>query len=616
MVKTQKKQSSSCPSSSSCGVGRNFFKVFLPSHSSKTLKIPSTFIKDLNGALPEKIILKDSLRRLSHIEVKKVDNDFFFQNGWQDFAKNNSLVLGEFLVFRYNGNSIFDVKIYDHSGCQKDETLACKAINKSTCFIKEEEDNEEREAIISKPISDSKKKCSKAVKKSGQSGYGCTQRKGMDVVSKAFGYDKAKPKFTSFQDPKRPSEVPYCQGFEDKAFCHNALTEWDKRNMAVWLDSFTRETAEQLVIERVGDVPTSNRNIMVQPKKRSPYKFGKRTSGYFGVTRHKKTGKYEAEVWDNSTACEGSKRKGGKREGKQIYLGTYETEVKAAQIHDLGSLKYGGSSNETRLNFPISNYEKELVDMRSMSLEEYVKSLRRLSDCFTRGRSIYRGVSRRMRGNKIEKKWQARIVRFSGDQGIHLGTFDTEEEAAKAYDVTAIKLRGMNAITNFDICNYFKEARRGGNACAYDSKLRGFKEESNFPNWDHQGRPYIPSPLQRVVGLLATSQVPGSYRGSSGLPPPAAVHTSSHYHPLQVQRGPLGAGGQEVGGATNIWFKPTQSIQAASPPPHTQPPFSVSQLQILISNNINSHGSSQRGSNKDRGALPRTRASSLVILYP
>ncbi|KAF9598078.1 hypothetical protein IFM89_024112 [Coptis chinensis] len=188
--------------------------------------------------------------------------------------------------------------------------------------------------------------------------------------------------------------------------------------------------------------------------------------------------------------------------------------------------------------------------------------------------------------------------------------------------------------------------------------------------------------------LSAPSQVPGSYKDSSGLPPPAAVHTSSHYHPLQVhQGGPLGVGGQEVGGASNLhnrlraaanrsahvtrsppavpvqlqapgssfpmildghkgvntahvarsnvlnalpsdqnWrpagrmrgalsgqaysaalskymVRPTQSVQAASPPPHTAPPFSVSQqLQILISNNINSHRSSQQAQTRTGGA--------------
>ncbi|GMI78840.1 hypothetical protein like AT2G41710 [Hibiscus trionum] len=119
--------------------------------------------------------------------------------------------------------------------------------------------------------------------------------------------------------------------------------------------------------------------------KMPPCTAGKRSSIYRGVTRHRWTGRYEAHLWDKSTWNQNQNKK-----GKQ---GAYDDEEAAARAYDLAALKYWGPG--TLINFPVTDYTRDLEEMQNVSREDYLASLRRKSSGFSRGISKYRGLSSR-----------------------------------------------------------------------------------------------------------------------------------------------------------------------------------------------------------------------------
>ncbi|XVE83049.1 hypothetical protein DITRI_Ditri16bG0055900 [Diplodiscus trichospermus] len=276
--------------------------------------------------------------------------------------------------------------------------------------------------------------------------------------------------------------------------------------------------------------------------------FGQRTSIYRGVTRHRWTGRYEAHLWDNSCRREGQARKGRQ--------GGYDKEEKAARAYDLAALKYWGPTATT--NFPISNYSKELEEMKHMTKQEFIASLRRKSSGFSRGASIYRGVTR----HHQQGRWQARIGRVAGNKDLYLGTFATEEEAAEAYDIAAIKFRGVNAVTNFEMNRYDVEAIAksslpiGGAA----KRLKLSLESEQKPMINHEQPPPCSSNSNSIsfASMQPISAIP------CGIPfdaaAAAAFYQQNLYHHLQTANISF----SEPPGASSTMATPTLMSQPAA----------------------------------------------------
>ena len=131
----------------------------------------------------------------------------------------------------------------------------------------------------------------------------------------------------------------------------------------------------------------------------------------------------------------------------QVYLGGFDSEQQAALAYDVAAIKCRGEEAST--NFDMNDYAQELAALDAVNKEELVLSLRRQSKGFVKGSSKFRGVTRHQKG-----RWEARIGQLVGRKYRYLGLYDREEEAAVAYDTEAVRQKGFDAVTNFDLSEY------------------------------------------------------------------------------------------------------------------------------------------------------------------
>ncbi|KAG5535730.1 hypothetical protein RHGRI_023480 [Rhododendron griersonianum] len=102
----------------------SFSKVLMHDFASKLLIPPEFVMRDLDGKLPAKALIKD--RNYSHwwtVKVKTTgekNHYSFMRSGWRKLVRDCELKEMDFLVFKLISNSVFEVVRYAPNGCEKE----------------------------------------------------------------------------------------------------------------------------------------------------------------------------------------------------------------------------------------------------------------------------------------------------------------------------------------------------------------------------------------------------------------------------------------------------------------------------------------------------------------
>ncbi|KAF3446239.1 hypothetical protein FNV43_RR11418 [Rhamnella rubrinervis] len=106
-----------------------YWTHFQPKHFShillngfdQQLAIPKKFSNNLKQKLPESVALRGPSGVTWTVGITNKEDTLFFKHGWQEFVKDHALGPNDMLVFRYNGESQFDVLMFDgQSLCEKE----------------------------------------------------------------------------------------------------------------------------------------------------------------------------------------------------------------------------------------------------------------------------------------------------------------------------------------------------------------------------------------------------------------------------------------------------------------------------------------------------------------
>ncbi|XP_022774254.1 B3 domain-containing transcription factor VRN1-like isoform X2 [Durio zibethinus] len=97
----------------------HFFKVLLSDAIQHgKLKIPAKFVRKYGSGISSPVFLKVPSGAIWQVKLTKSNAEMWLQSGWREFVEHHSLELHDFVVFRYEGNCLFNVVIFDKSASE------------------------------------------------------------------------------------------------------------------------------------------------------------------------------------------------------------------------------------------------------------------------------------------------------------------------------------------------------------------------------------------------------------------------------------------------------------------------------------------------------------------
>lgn len=190
------------------------------------------------------------------------------------------------------------------------------------------------------------------------------------------------------------------------------------------LADYAEEPIPRLTGKTREEVKTTLKSERIKQAPRRRFTSRQRTSRFMGVGSSNRKNQWQARILVH---------------GKVTHLGYYETEEDAARVYDRVSLALHGDHAQT--NFAVGEYsEEEVSPYRGLDRENLQRALGvKPMDKSSR----FRGVS------KKKGKWEAKVM--VNRRWAYRELFDSEEEAARAYDraLWRLKPREARSYVNF-----------------------------------------------------------------------------------------------------------------------------------------------------------------------